>query len=156
MNKEIQDAISLLYGKMCNRVAVGNSKSLSFGFGEKIFHNNARLKDTFYCEWEVGTYYSSWRIIKNNQIILGSNDSNDINLLSKKIHEIAFTEIISITNFSDHDVRVTFNNDIIVDFLPVFTDEDEVFHVFCPEKNYIEFTSQGLWKIGKSNVPWNK
>jgi hypothetical protein len=158
MNNKILNVLSLIYGKKCNRVAVGNSRSLSFGFGEKIFHNNPRLQDKFYCEWEIGSYYRSWRVINNDRIILGSNDPyDDLNLLNNKIHEIAFTEVISITNISALDVRVTFNNRIIVDFLSTISDEDEgVFHIFCPEHTYIEFTSQGKWKMGKSNVPWNK
>lgn len=154
MNKEILNIISSVYGKKCCRVAVGNYKSLSFGFGERIFHNNHCLKDKFYGEWEIGTYYGSWRVLKNNKIILGSYLSeDDIDFLNKKINEIEFGEVVAITNLSELDVRVVFSNGVMVDFIPTFSDEDEVFHMFCPENIYVEFTSEGLWKIGKSNVP---
>lgn len=154
MNKKIQKAISSVYGKMCCRVSIGSPKSLALGFGERIYHANPRLNDTFYGEWEIGTYYGSWRIVKNSKIILGSGD--DVGKLKKEIKDIQFQPILSITNLSSLDVRVEFSDGLAVDFLPTFSGEDEAFHMFCPEHIYIEFTSDGSWKIGQSNTPWSK
>lgn len=155
MNKEILNILNSLYGKSCRSVSVGKySKSISFGFGKKILHSNPHLKNKFYSEWEIGTYYGSWRIVENNKIILGSCDSKEEDFINKKIKEIDFGEIIEIINYSTFDVRVKFNKGKIVDFIPTFSDEDEVFHIFCPEGKYIEYNSEGLWKLGKSNVPW--
>ncbi len=117
MNKEIQKIIASIYGKKCCRVSVGNSKSLSLGFGAKLYHNNPRLKDTFYGEWELGTYFGNWRIVKNSKIQLGSGDEADI--ISNKIKDIKFQEISAIENLSDHDVRVKFSDGLAIDFLPV-------------------------------------
>lgn len=158
MNKEILKIVSSIYGKKCCRVAVGDYKSLSFGFGAKIFLNDPRSKYEFYGEWEIGTFCAGWRVIKNNKIILGSRDSSgdghDIHFLDNKINEVKFGELVGITNFSEFDVRVVFSNGITVDFIPAFSRKDHIFHIFCPEHKYIEFKS-GLWKIGRSDIPWD-
>jgi hypothetical protein len=155
VDKDIENIISSIYGKKKCRVKVGNSRNLSLGFGEKIFHNNPRLNDKYYGEWEIGTYYGCWRIIKDNKILLGSSDTNaDIKFLNGRINEIQFREISSIDNFSFFDVRVTFNDGMIIEFIPLYSDEDEFFHIFCPNNIYVEFNSEGLWKSGKSNAPW--
>lgn len=154
MNKEIIDVVSTIYGKKFCRIVVGRNKSLSLGFGEKVFHNNPRLKNRYYGEWEIGTYYSSWRIVNNNQIVLGSNDSDDIEWLNSKINEIEFQEVTAIVNSSAFDVQVVFKNGMRLDFIATFSDEDETFHIFCPEKIFVEFNVKGVWKIGKSDAPW--
>jgi len=157
MDKEILNTISSIYGIKCCRVAIGNGNSLSIGFGEKIFHNNPKLKDKYYGEWEIGTYYGSWRIIKNNRIILGSNDfKDDIELVNRRVNDIIFGSIKDINNYSPFDVRVIFNDGMIIDFISTFIDDDEIFHIFCPGGKYIEFKAGGLWEIGKSNTPWEK
>jgi hypothetical protein len=151
MDKEIIEIFSSIYGKKCCRVSVGWPRTLSFGFGQRVYHNDPGLKDSYYGEWEIGTFRSDWRIIRNNKIILGSRDST--NSLDMMINQVHFSEISNIVNLSDRDVRVVFRNGVIVDFIPLFSDEDDVFHIFCPYHIYVGFTSDGFWKIGKSNVP---
>jgi len=153
MNKEILDAIESLYGRKFCRVVIGKFKSLSLGFGEKVFHNNPRLKNKYYGEWEIGTYYCSWRIVRDNDVILGSNDSNDIDELNKKIEIIDFNEIVAIKNTSILDVQVVFKDGIAIDFINTISDKDEIFHIFCPKNIFIKFTTEGVWEIGKSDAP---
>lgn len=154
MNSEILKKIKKIYGEKCVDVSLRESRGLSLGFGKKIHHDNSHLRSNFFCEWELGTYYGSWRIIKNNKILLASND--DLELLKEKITQLEFGEIITITNLSPFDIRVSFSDDLNIDFLLAFSDEDEVFHIFCPEKIYITFTSEGAWMMGASDVPWSK
>lgn len=154
MNKKILNVIGSLYGKRFCRVAVGKFKSLSLGFGEKIFHNNDRLKDKYYGEWEIGTYYCSWRITRGNKVILGSNDINDINELNIKINSIEFQEIVAINNPSALDVQVVFKDGMVIDFFNTISDNDETFHIFCPKSICIKFTTEGVWEMGKSDAPW--
>jgi hypothetical protein len=155
VDNNIQDIIISIYRKKCCRVRIGASKSLSLGFGKMQFHDNPNLNDKYYGEWEIGTYSGSWRVVKNEKILLGSNDSkDDIIFLNKKISEIKFEEIVSISNLTTLDVRVEFNDGMIIDFISTISDEDEFFHIFCPNNVYIEFNSKGIWKVGKSDVPW--
>ena len=143
----------LLIGKECCRVSVGAFKSLSMGFGKRVYHHNDKLVDTYFGEWEIGTFYCSWRVIKNNKILCGASDSVDsIDDLNRSINCIQFGSIISISIFSGIDVRIEFDNGVFVDFLATISDEDEYFHIFCPDNVYIELSSEGKWLTGKSNM----
>lgn len=153
MKTNILEALQpLLIGKKCCRVKVGASKSLSMGFGEKVYHNNDKLDDAYYGEWEIGTYYCAWRVIKNNKIICGVSDpAESIEELNSEINRITFGSIVSIAKLSDIDVQLKFDNGIFVDFLATISDEDEYFHIFCPDNVYIELSFDGKWSMGKSN-----
>ena len=154
MEKNIlEDILPLLIGKKCCRVRVGASKSLSMGFGEKIYHNNNKLEDAYYGEWEIGTYYCAWRVIKGDKIMCGASDPTEsIEELNRDINRIKFGSIVSIAKLTSFDVRVEFDNEIVVDFLPTISDQDELFHIFCPDNLYIELSFEGKWLIGKSNA----
>lgn len=119
------------------------------GFGEKIYHNNPRLNDTYYGEWEIGTYHCCWRVVKEGKILCGATDPVDYNdELEVPLNEIKFGSIISIDNPTTMDVRVTFDSGVIIDFLSTISYQDEYFHIICPEKEnkYIEFLPGGEWR----------
>jgi hypothetical protein len=152
MNEKIKKVILPLIGKPCCRVKVWSYKSLSMGFGSKIFHNNPDLNCDYYGEWEIGTYYSNWRIVNNNRIIHSSNDLEEsIESLDEKLNIIQFGNIISIENITGIDVRVHFPNELFVDFLALRRDEDRHFHIFCPNHIVVIFADEGTWKIEKSD-----
>jgi hypothetical protein len=155
MNFDIANAIESICGKKFCSANVGKHNRLSIGFGEKTSHNIERLADKYLCEWRIGTYYSSWRIIRDGKIILGSNDSNDFEYLNSQLNELDFKEIVEITNYNPLDVQVVLKNDMIIQFINTVSDEDETFHMFCPENLCVVFTTEGLWKIGLSNAPWS-
>jgi hypothetical protein len=155
MNIDIANAIGSIYGKKFCSANIGKHNSLSIGFGEKIAHNIERLADKYLCEWRAGTYYSSWRIIRDGKIILGSNDSNDIEYLNSKLNELDFKEIVEIINYNSLDVQVVLKNGMIIQFINTISDEDETFHIFCPENICVVFSTEGLWEIGPSNASWS-
>jgi hypothetical protein len=41
-----------------------------------------------------------------------------------------------------------------VDFISLNSDEDELFHIFCPGSMFVEFVPGMGWKAGAANVPW--
>lgn len=139
-----------MYGKKCCRVNVGEYKSLSVGFGDKIYHNNPRLNDDYYGEWEIGTYSSSWRIISNKKIVCASNDSDE-NGLNKIIKKIEIGSFIDLKVINEMDIRVVCDNNLIIDFLVTVNDDDDLFHIFCPNNIYIELLSGGKWDIRNSS-----
>ena len=65
-----------------------------------------------------------------------------------------FGKISTIINLNYFDVRVEFDSGLLVDFLPAMSDEDEYFHIFCPENIYVQFSPGAKWEMGKSDVPW--
>ena len=148
MDKDILNTIKPIFGKNCCRVKVGASKSLSMGFGEKFYHNNPKLNDDFYGEWEIGTYYCAWRALKGDKILCGVSDPiESIEELNKSINEIKFGALVSIKQLTNIDVRLEFDSGIVVDFLSTISDEDEYFHIFCPNDVCIELTTGGKWTI---------
>jgi len=148
----MSDVLNSVYGKKVCRVAVGKHNKLSIGIGEKVYHGNSRLKNNYYGEYEIGTYYGDWRIIREKKILLSSADKIDFKTLNEKINKIQLDEVTKITS-SQCDVQVTFRNGTTVEIIATPSD-DEVFHIFCPDNVYAEFTTAGIWKIGKSNAPW--
>lgn len=62
IDEKTRNAFGELIGKTCCRKRVGRSRSLSVGFGKKISHSKPDMADTYYGEWEIGTYSSPWRI----------------------------------------------------------------------------------------------
>jgi hypothetical protein len=88
-------------------------------------------------------------------VVCGSQDAADsIEELNLALRRIEFGRFASLRQLTELDVRVEFDNDVAVDFLATISDEDECFHIFCPENIYIEFSLRGAWKIGQSDKPW--
>src|SRR3989442_543818 len=118
MNDEVRAAIRRLIGKPCCRQRVSSPRSLSFGFGDKVYHGNPRLADSFYGEWEIGTYYCAWRVVKEKRLLCGSSDSVDsVAELNATLSQICLGAITAVDQISDFDVRVEFENGTTVEFL---------------------------------------
>ena len=148
MDKKIENLINSFLGKKCSRQQVGNCNSLSLGFGQKKYHNDQRLITDFYCEWEIGTYYRSWRIFDKNTLFYGGNDVNDFDDSNVILNQIDFGSVVSLKNQpTDFDVRVHFDSGISIDFLTTIRDDDEIFHIFCPNDSYIAFTVGKGWEV---------
>lgn len=156
MNVQIENAIRSMFGKACCRQRVWRERSLGLGFGEKVYHGNARLIDTFYGEWEIGTFYSAWRVVKNNTILCGSTDTVDsLDELDSLLKQIDFGHIQSIIQPSKFDIRAEFDTGIAVEFLTTTSDGDESFHIFCPKNLIVTFSVQEGWVLGRSDKPAN-
>lgn len=152
---KISDFLSELKGKKCCRKRVGSGRSLSIGFGEKLPNSNSKAVDSFYGEWEIGTYSSSWRIVANGEIICGSmNVVDSIDELDQQIQTLLLGSIVDIETISPFDIRVILDQSVFIDFMCAAADDDEIFHIFGPESLYIEYKYADGWRIGKSNVAW--
>lgn len=154
-NIQIENLLSNIKNKPCCRQRVGAWKSLSLGFGTKIFHEK-NLIDPYYGEWEIGTYSSAWRIIKDDDIAIGSRQASDsVVELNDMLQSIRFGHILNIQNMSKFDIRVLFDNNLMIEFLKMSNDRDDeaIFHVFGPENLYIEYKNR-TWVIGKSDRAW--
>ncbi|PKG97186.1 hypothetical protein [Paraglaciecola sp. MB-3u-78] len=151
INIEIDKKIDEVINLRCVRQAVGNSTSLSLGFGKK--DNDASTEK--YREWEIGTYSSNWRVIKNKQVICASLDDVETNEeLDAKLKNISFGSIRSVSQNEVGDVTLFFDNSVLVEFICLSDEDDEMFHVFCPNSEYIEYNPCSGWKTGRSDSPW--
>ncbi len=157
MNALVEDAIRSMLNKRCCRQRVWRPRSLSLGFGEKVYHGNSNLVDAFYGEWEIGTFYCAWRVIYDQKILCGSSDAVDsLDELDAALKQIDFGCIQSLTQPTRFDVRAEFDTGIAVEFLASTSDDDECFHVFGPQSLHVEFSVLEGWKIGKSNKPMHQ
>ena len=151
INSVIENKINEVINLYCVRQAVGNSTSLSLGFGKK--DNEASSEE--YREWEIGTYSGNWRVIKNKQVICASLDDVETNEeLDAKLKTISFGSIRAVSQNDVGDVTLSFDNFVLVEILCLSDEDDEMFHVFCPNSEYIEYNPCSGWRIGRSDSPW--
>lgn len=133
MNELMKKHVAGLWGKPCCRKKIGDWRCLSIGFGEKIYHNNPKCVTPYYGEWEVGNYFQPWRVSKNNLVICGCKEHLEHNEeLDFKLNEIDFGCIKAIIQPNNFDIHVELDNGIGIDFLAASSDDDETFHIFCP------------------------
>ncbi|MEA3587245.1 hypothetical protein J6I75_02580 [Pseudidiomarina sp. 1APP75-27a] len=153
INNEIKKKINEIINLRCVRQSVGNNTSLSLGFGAK--ESDDYGESDCYREWEVGTFSSNWRVIKNRRVICASlDDVESIEDLDSKIKDIKLGSILSVSQDEIGDVTLSFENSVSVEFLCLADQDDEMFHIFCPNSEYIEYNPYSGWRSGKSNSPW--
>jgi hypothetical protein len=158
MNSEVQEILKDIIGKPCCRKMVGEWRSLSLGFGEIVPYkpDMKRISKISYGEWELGTFYDSWRILKAGRILCGSKDAVDtIAELNAAVNRIEIGRCSALRQLTDMDVRVECDNGVTIDFLATVSGGEESFHIFCPKNQYIEFTVKSGWQVGPSDKPWN-
>jgi hypothetical protein len=155
IDADIRSTFRDLIGKRCCRQQVGDWRSLSIGFGVKVPHVKPwKSVDSFYGEWEIGTYSAAWRIVHNGQVLCGSKDVVDsIDELDEKLQHEQLGRVVDIENVSSLDVRVTLDEGMFIDFLRASTEEDPIFHIFMPNDLFLEYTNVGGWRVRRSDVP---
>lgn len=156
MNKqkhlEIPTILADILQKSCCRKRVGEWKSISLGFGKKVFHTKKSI-DSFYGEWEVGTYSSNWEIYQDNNLLFSSKEKEITKIeLDMKIQDLFIGYIEGIKVINDGlDVKLILNNNIDILFYAIKDEEDtEVVHFFAPNNIYIEFHPKIGWVVENS------
>jgi hypothetical protein len=74
--------------------------------------------------------------------------------LDARLGAIVLAPVEEIRMISSLDIEIRLTSGVSVHFLGVASDDDELFHVFCPDKVYLEYSVASGWKIGKSDQPW--
>src|SRR3954451_8206479 len=115
---EIREFVKPMFGTRCCRRRVNGPRGLHLGFGEKLYHGDPKLIDTYYGEWEIGTYYCGWRVIKDGKILCGSDDVVEAYAeLDAAIQRIEMGAILSLEQLGHLDIRVGLDTGIVIDFL---------------------------------------
>jgi hypothetical protein len=149
---EIEHAFKNMTGLNCCRQRVVQGRPLSIGLGEKVFHNKKNSIDSHYGTWEFGTYCASWRVTKLGRILCGSNDIDvSTEELDQRLNNIVLGKLLSVRMVSAFDVSFDFENQISIDFLGTFSDDEHTVHIFGPDKLYISFSSIDMWKVTTSD-----
>ena len=155
MNDDVVRIIKRLSGEPCSRKEAGHMRGLSLGFGNGT-ERSMKLNDKVYREWEIGTYRSAWRVVQRGIVLCGSQDVANLSELNVALERIDFGTFASLRQLTELDIRVEFSNGVAVDFFAAMSDDDECFHIFCPENLFIEFSIRGGWKTGRSDKPWGQ
>ena len=152
--KDIQQELDTVLGQTCCRQYVGSDLSLFIGFGGIIFVKNIRGTSYPHGKWEIGTYRSAWRMIENQRIICGSKCLFDsVEELRQKIVKLEGAKCTGIRMLTEFDVRIEFDQGYCVDILGVFGDEDELFHMFLPQRRVLALSIGGEWSAEDDNSP---
>lgn len=152
----VAQAVEGLFGLPCCRRRVGPTRrAVSLGFGAEQFHGNPTLVDSYYGEWEVGTYYAGWRIVQRGRVLCGSDDVVDsTDELNERLAALKIGRPIGIEMLSEFDVRLQLEDELQVDFLGTLGEDDEhVVHIFGPQDLYLEYVVASGWEIGSSAEP---
>ena len=154
MDSNVTGLIEQIVGKPCSRKEVGRMRSLSLGFGDEV-RSTVKVNKKVYREWEIGTYYSAWRVVRDGIVLCGSQDPVDSSdELDIALGRIALGRFMSLRQSTDLDVRVEFDSGVAVDFLATTSDDDECLHIFCPLERVITFSVRGGWQTGPADRPW--
>jgi glucan biosynthesis protein len=152
LGSEMNEIFEKIAGQPCMRKEVGSMRSISLGFGDEASAINKR-RNRHYRLWEFGAYSGDWKIAQGADVLLAKSHSSDVSDLDSKLQSISLGRFQSIQQLSKSAVRMNLDNGFAVEFFGDTDDDDEYFHVFCPENVYIEFSESG-WQVGRSDVPW--
>ena len=145
--------IKPLIGLRCCRKQIGYRRSLSLGFGKKIPNNEPRTRDGFYGEWEIMTYESAWRVIKDGEIICASHDVTSSLTpdhppdLDKAFQKIPFGRFLSIRQKNKWDFEIRFDSGISIELFAAAShgDKGDFIVIFCPWEKCLSVDLQGKW-----------
>ena len=88
-------------------------------------------------------------------MLCGSQDAADANKLNTVLRGIELGRFVALRQPTLLDIRVELDNDVEVDFFVATSDDDECFHIFCPDNLHVEFSMRRGWKTGRSDEPWD-
>lgn len=152
MTPAINDLLAKIIGQACLRKEIGEMKSISLGFGNVA---PLRFKEQHrrYRMWEMGTYAADWEIVDAEGIRLSKRSRHETAEMDRLLQSIDLGRFVAVQQVSETSLRVELDNGLAVNISGDVEDDDEYFHVFCPEEMYIEFSRAG-WKVGRSDRPW--
>lgn len=146
----IERMLSLMIGQQCSLQRVANDKSLFVGFGQVQDSTT-----TPHAVWEIGTYNCAWRVVRSGKVICGRDDAiDDIIELKDAFANVKLGSFESIGHISEFDVRIGFSCGTAIDVLCTLSDNDQVLHIFFPEKEVATFSLDAGWRLGRSDAPW--
>ena len=148
--------IKPLIGLRCCRKQIGYRRSLHLGFGKKIPNTGAlahKMRDWYSGEWEILTYESAWRVIKDGKIICASHDISALPDpdhppdIDNAFRKIPFGRLISIQQKNKIDFKITFDSGISIELFAAAShgDEGDFIVIFCPWGKCLSVDLQGKW-----------
>ncbi|HEV2464239.1 MAG TPA: hypothetical protein VGT04_10560 [Acidobacteriaceae bacterium] len=154
MTAEVCEILEKIVGLPCTRKEFGFLRSLSLGFGDEA-SAETKKRNRQYRLWEIGTYSAAWQITNRDVVLLSKDQSGNADELDARLQGIPLGRFKAVRQISETNLELVLDNELLVKISGNAGDYDEYFHVFCPEKRYVEFSKSG-WVIGRSDVPWDE
>ncbi len=147
-----------LVGKRCCRQQSGEWRSLSIGFGEKVYHGDPKIRATpYYGEWELRTYGAAWRVTRGNRVLCGSREVVDVEReVDERLQLVKLGGFQRLDAVSIFDLRVQLDDGTSIDFMEMSTDDGHLFDIRAPNDVSIKYSTRRGWMIGPSNVAWDE
>jgi hypothetical protein len=151
----LEDVVEPMIGKKVLYHHAWTGGGIAVGLGA-IAERYPRCESLFYAEWEIRTYQSSWRIIKNDEFIIGGND--DFKLIEhymKKSDPANWGNLACALQLSRFDTRFSFDSGISLDMLGTVINScaevtdaeiDDTIEVFHPNGLVYLFDLRSGWK----------
>ena len=145
-----------LRGMPCEDVSLGRNSLLRMSFGAITEKKLRKESPGISYEWEIGSFYNNWRLVKNGNIVAGAQDTDQggsyvkDHLLAREFG--ALREVVQTSAYGD--ISVFFSGGQEIQFMALISEDDEIFHVFCPGFTFVEFNPRKGWTLGVSNKPW--
>ena len=138
-----------MVGKDCCRKRVGSFKSISLGFGEKVFHGKSNFADPFYGEWEINAYTAGWRIVRDGVIVSGSRDLFEPDYEhDSALQLIRLGKVMSINvEPGKYDAVVNFERNTSIEFVKLACGCSELFNVFSPSGEVLSYYGNGVFEV---------
>ncbi|AFM40484.1 Protein of unknown function (DUF3027) [Desulfosporosinus acidiphilus SJ4] len=115
MKKDFPELLYQAVGLSCCDASFSYGNVLCIGLGERVYYTHPSLRDVFRGEWDIRSYNSAWRLVKDNQIICGYYDLQEES--GPKLELLIGHKLIDIKKISCLDVGFIFDDGFEIDFL---------------------------------------
>ena len=147
---EAEQLLQKLVGQPCTLRRVGGDRSLFIGFG---YVETTTTKP--HASTEIGTYDCAWRVSQDGKVLCGRDDAvDDVSELEERLSRIDIGTFAAVSALSEFDIRIQFSTGVSLDILCTISDDDEVMHIFFPDKVVLTFQPVKGWQLGRSDEPW--
>jgi len=154
--KGYENLTSPIIGMPCCRVSVGEHKSFSIGFGAAVKNAGELPGPRFYGEYEMGTYSAFWLIEKQKETIFcKSDDFEKLYIRESLSRTLGGLTFLCLEMESRAKIILYMSGDSRLIFDGALCDrEDEIFHIFLPNSEYLEYSWERGWRVGPAKGPW--
>lgn len=151
----VRATLSEMMGRKCSLQRIDTDGTLRIGFGVLRLRPIRGSHSVEHAEWEIGTYYRSWRVCHGVEVLCGGQDPlGEPNILEQRLNQVDFGTFKDCHQLSAFDVRIRFSTDVYVDVLGAVSNDDEIVHLFSPNHQVTTFSIGRGWQQGPSNKPW--
>lgn len=143
-------------GLKCIAARRGYAGRLRLSFGEKMYYKHPKLAHRFRGEFDFGIDTLSWRVLRNELILIGSEESEKS--INSKLELIVGKSIVDMSSLN-HGVRLELEGDYIFEFFHTTSESSESVEVYLNKEEKHMAYNGSQWVSGSvhdSNNNWTE